>query len=353
MLWPFARGPCSRPYPFTTAWATSHTAALRRRRGHPRHHCSAGLAPRAAEVRAWRGIHELRRVRRVRLSFYARLPLREGAWWRMTLRLRAPKGRKTLGVPIQSERSLPKAWTPWATPRVPPGPWPAPIRTPCEAASRLQRPWGLCARRRGRFHPFAGGGVTAGIHSLGPAGVTGRVVHLFVVSGFHLGLVLVALRVLTHTPAPRGWLDAGSCCRRAPLLAAYGSYAGGGAAGAAGLARGAPAPHDPGAWRGSRPGRGLALAALALGVTAPEALLAPGGAALSFFAVLVLLWPGGRFGPPGSADPPGASVFGHGCPPCYLLWLDARRGPGGESIPGAAPGALLLPWALGSSLSCS
>ena len=44
--------------------------------------------------------------------------------------------------------------------------------------------------------------------------------------------------------------------------------------------------------RGSRPGRGLALAALALGVTAPEALLAP-GAALSFFAVLVLLWPGG------------------------------------------------------------
>ena len=242
-----------------------------------------------AEVRAWRaGSPELRRVRRVRLSLYAPLPLREGAWWRMTLRLRAPKGAQNPGRPDPERTLFAQGVDAVGYPKGPAGPGPRRSR-PCAAASApagglgpLRPGWAVFTALFGEASPPE----ALPWDRLALLGV----VHLFVVSGFHLGLVLVALRVLTALLTP-GWLDAGSCCRRASCLATACSGAG------------LPVQR---AWlgallllmtlglgRGSRPGRGLALAALALGVTAPEALLAP-GAALSFFAVLVLLWPGGE-----------------------------------------------------------
>ena len=78
----------------------------------------------------------------------------------------------------------------------------------------------------GVHRPFAGGGVTAGSTPLGPAGVTGRGPSLRGV-GFHLGLVLVALRVLTAllTPGLAGrWLVLPASL----LLAAYGVLTGAG-----------------------------------------------------------------------------------------------------------------------------
>ena len=248
-----------------------------------------------AEVLAWQsGSPELRRVREVRLSLYAPLPLREGARWRMTLRLRAPKGAQNLGRP-DPERTLfargvdavgyPKGPA-WALARADPGP-----------VMRLRQ---HLQKALGPLRPEARAVFTAlllGAASPPEALPWDRlallgVVHLFVVSGFHLGLVLVALRILFAlvTPGlPGRWLvlPAGL------LLASYAVLTG------AGL----PVQR---AWLGAlllllalglgrtgRPGRGLALAALAIGVTAPETLLAP-GAVLSFFAVLVLLWPGGE-----------------------------------------------------------
>ena len=217
----------------------------------------------------------------------------------------------------------------WALARADPGPL-------ARLRQHLQEGlWGLCARRRGRCSPPFCWGEASPPESLprGPAGVTGRGPSL-VVSGFHLGLVLVALRVLTAllTPGLAGrWLVLPASL----LLAAYGVLTG--------------RYRCSGAWlgallllmtlglgRGSRPGRGLALAALVIGLDCTRGARPPGRRSPSL-PCWCFSGPGGGFGPPGSADPPGASVFGHGCPPCHLLWLDARRGPGGESIPGAAP----------------
>jgi competence protein ComEC len=248
-----------------------------------------------AEVLAWRsGSPELRRVRRVRLSLYAPLPLREGAMWRLTLRLRAPKGAQNPGRP-DPERTLfargvdavgyPKGPA-WALARADPGPL-ARVRQHLQDALGPLRP-----EARAVFTALLLGEASPPEALPWERLALLGVVHLFVVSGFHLGLVLVALRVLFAlvTPGlPGRWLvlPAGL------LLASYASLTG----------LGLPVQR---AWlgallllmalglgRGSRPARGLALAALALGASAPEALLAP-GAALSFFAVLVLLWPGGE-----------------------------------------------------------
>ena len=248
-----------------------------------------------AEVLAWQsGSPELRRVRRVRLSLYAPLPLREGARWRMTVRLRAPKGAQNLGRP-DPERMLfargvdavgyPKGPA-WALARADPGPL-ARLRQHLQDALGPLRP-----EARAVFTALLLGEASPPEALPWDRLALLGVVHLFVVSGFHLGLVLVALRILFAlvTPGlPGRWLvlPAGL------LLASYASLTG----------LGLPVQR---AWlgallvlmalalgRGSRSGRGLALAALVLGVTAPETLLAP-GAALSFFAVLVLLWPRGE-----------------------------------------------------------
>ena len=204
-----------------------------------------------AEVRAWRaGSPELRRVRRVRLSLYAPLPLREGAWWRMTLRLRAPKGAQNPGRPDPERTLFAQGVEAVGYPKGPPGPWPAPIPDPlrgCVSTSR--RPWGLCARRRGRCSPpFCWEASPPEALPWDRLALLG-VVHLFVVSGFHLGLVLVALRVLTAllTPGLAGrWLVLPASL----LLAAYGVLTGAGLPVQRAWLGGAPAPHDPGAWPG-------------------------------------------------------------------------------------------------------
>ena len=248
-----------------------------------------------AEVLAWRaGSAELRRVRRVRLSLYAPLPLREGAQWRMTLRLRAPKGAQNLGRP-DPERTLfargvhavgyPKGPA-WALARADPGPL-ARLRQHLQAALGPLRP-----EARAVFTALLLGAASPPEALPWDRLALLGVVHLFVVSGFHLGLVLVALRVLCAllTPGlPGRWLvlPAGL------LLAAYGALTGAGLPVQRAWLGALLLLMALGLGRGSRPGRGLALAALALGVSSPEALLAP-GAALSFFAVLVLLWPGGE-----------------------------------------------------------
>lgn len=247
-----------------------------------------------AEVLAWRtGSSELRRVRRVRLSLYAPLPLREGARWRMTLRLRAPKGAQNLGRP-DPERTLfargvdavgyPKGPA-WALARGDPGPF-ARLRQHLQAALGPLRP-----EARAVFTALLLGEAAPPEALPWERLALLGVVHLFVVSGFHLGLVLVALRVLCAlvTPGlPGRWLvlPAGL------LLAAYALLTGAGLPVQRAWLGALLLLMALGLGRGSRPGRGLALAALTLGITAPEALLAP-GAALSFFAVLVLLWPGG------------------------------------------------------------
>ena len=248
-----------------------------------------------AEVRAWRaGSPELRRVRRVRLSLYAPLPLREGAWWRMTLRLRAPKGAQNPGRP-DPERTLfaqgvdavgyPKGPA-WALARADPGPL-ARLRQHLQEALGPLRP-----EARAVFTALLLGEASPPEALPWDRLALLGVVHLFVVSGFHLGLVLVALRVLTAllTPGLAGrWLVLPASL----LLAAYGVLTGAGLPVQRAWLGALLLLMTLGLGRGSRPGRGLALAALALGVTAPEALLTP-GAALSFFAVLVLLWPGGE-----------------------------------------------------------
>ena len=247
-----------------------------------------------AEVLAWQsGSPELRRVQRVRLSLYAPLPLREGARWRMTVRLRAPKGAQNLGRP-DPERMLfargvdavgyPKGPA-WALARAAPGPL-ARLRQHLQDALVPLRP-----EARAVFTALLLGEASPPEALPWDRLALLGVVHLFVVSGFHLGLVLVALRALVAlvTPGlPGRWLvlPAGL------LLAAYGALTGAGLPVQRAWLGALLLLMALGLGRGSRPGRGLALAALALGVTAPEALLAP-GAALSFFAVLVLLWPGG------------------------------------------------------------
>ena len=158
--------------------------------------------------------------------------------------------------------------------------------------STCRRPWGLCAQARAVFTALLLGEASPPESLPWDRLALLGVVHLFVVSGFHLGLVLVALRVLTAllTPGLAGrWLVLPASL----LLAAYGVLTGAGLPVQRAWLGALLLLMTLGLGRGSRPGRGLALAALALGVTAPEALLAP-GAALSFFAVLVLLWPGGR-----------------------------------------------------------
>ncbi|MBL6717128.1 MAG: ComEC/Rec2 family competence protein [Pseudomonadales bacterium] len=247
-----------------------------------------------AEVLAWRsGSSELRRVRRARLSLYAPLPLREGARWRMTLRLRASKGAQNLGRP-DPERTLfargadavgyPKGPA-WALARADPGPL-ARLRQYLQAALRPLRP-----EARAVFTALLLGAASPPEALPWDRLALLGVVHLFVVSGFHLGLVFVALRVLFAlvTPGlPGRWLvlPAGL------LLASYAAVTGAGLPVQRAWLGALLLLMALGLGRTSRPGRGLALAALALGASAPEMLLAP-GAALSFFAVLVLLWPGG------------------------------------------------------------
>ena len=248
-----------------------------------------------AEVLSWRsGSPELRRVQRVRLSLYAPLALREGARWRMTLRLRAPKGAQNPGRP-DPERTLfargvdaigyPKGPA-WALARADPGPL-ARVRRHLQEALAPLRP-----EARAVFTALLLGEASPPEALPWEQLALLGVVHLFVVSGFHLGLVLVALRVLLAlgTPGlPGRWLvlPAGL------LLAAYAALTGAGLPVQRAWLGALLLLMALGLGRGSRPGRGLALAALTLGAITPEALLAP-GAALSFFAVLVLLWPGGN-----------------------------------------------------------
>ena len=122
--------PSYRPVPAPKLGATSHCGGLRRRLSHhsPSLRCRAG-PPRALTLRCEPGARdppELRRVRRVPLSLYAPLPLREGAWWRMTLRLRAPKGAQTPGRPDPERTLFAQGVDAVGCPRGPPGPWPAP-----------------------------------------------------------------------------------------------------------------------------------------------------------------------------------------------------------------------------------
>ena len=247
-----------------------------------------------AEVLAWQsGSPELRRVRRVRLALYAPLPLREGAMWRLTLRLRAPKGAQNLGRP-DPERTLfargvdavgyPKGPA-WALDRADPGPL-ARLRQHLQKALGPLRP-----EARAVFTALLLGEATPSEALPWDRLALLGVVHLFVVSGFHLGLVLVALRALFALATP-GLPGRWPVLPAALLLAAYGSLTGAGLPVQRAWLGALLLLMALGLGRSSRPGRGLALAALALGVAAPEALLAP-GAALSFFAVLVLLWPGG------------------------------------------------------------
>ncbi len=248
-----------------------------------------------AEVLAWRsGSPDLRRVREVRLSLYAPLPLREGARWRMTLRLRAPKGAQNLGRP-DPERTLfargvdavgyPKGPA-WALARADPGP-------PMRLRQQLQKALGpLRPEARAVFTALLLGAASPPEALPWDRLALLGVVHLFVVSGFHLGLVLVALRALfalLSPGLPGRWLGLPAGL----LLASYAVLTGAGLPVQRAWLGALLLLLAMGLGRGSRPGRGLALAALALGVSSPEALLAP-GAALSFFAVLVLLWPGGE-----------------------------------------------------------
>ncbi|MBL6719168.1 MAG: ComEC/Rec2 family competence protein [Pseudomonadales bacterium] len=247
-----------------------------------------------ADVIAWRRADPaLRPVQRISIAFYAPLPLKAGATWRMTLRLRAPKGDPNLGRPdpertrfaagvhaVGYARGLALALTP-----------PAP--------TLMER---LRARLGDALAPLSPGPravFTALL--LGQAEPPDALpwdrlallggIHLFVVSGFHLGLVFAALRLLMTalTPGVPGRL------LTVPLALGVGLYA---------AITGGGLPVQRAALavlvlltaltlgRGPRPGRGLGFAALVLCLAGPGALLSP-GAALSFFAVLVLLWPGG------------------------------------------------------------
>ena len=130
------------------------------------------------------------------------------------------------------------------------GPGPRRSRTPCAAASApAGGPGASAPGGAGGFHrPFAGGGVTAGSTPLGPAGVTGRGPSLRGV-GLSPGLGARRPACADRTPDPgAGWTLARAAGE--PLACGLRRAHGGGAAGAAGLARGAPAPHDPGAWPG-------------------------------------------------------------------------------------------------------